>query len=149
LIEDKKLGGILTESVFSGSTLQGSIIGIGINVNQKLRDFPEELQTTAATLRDTLNSEYDVSKEDLVVELLYNLEKYYDMLLAGDVDEVLDNWKKHTTTIGRKVAIKLENGEEIEGKAEDLDGTGALVLRKSDGNTRVIIVGDCIHLEEE
>ena len=59
----RKLGGILTEL---GLTPRGmvdyAIIGIGINCNQSAADFPQELQSMAASLSMVLGKEIDMAQ---------------------------------------------------------------------------------------
>jgi BirA family transcriptional regulator, biotin operon repressor / biotin---[acetyl-CoA-carboxylase] ligase len=47
-INDKKVCGILIQNSLSGSRLQSTIIGIGININQTI--FPKELNATSLSL---------------------------------------------------------------------------------------------------
>ncbi len=48
LINDKKVCGILIQNTISGRSLQSSIIGIGININQLI--FPKDLNATSLSL---------------------------------------------------------------------------------------------------
>jgi BirA family transcriptional regulator, biotin operon repressor / biotin---[acetyl-CoA-carboxylase] ligase len=47
-INDKKVCGVLIQNSLSGSRLQSSIIGIGININQNI--FPQDLNATSLSL---------------------------------------------------------------------------------------------------
>jgi BirA family biotin operon repressor/biotin-[acetyl-CoA-carboxylase] ligase len=50
MVGGKKLGGILTELQWSGASPNSAIIGIGLNIQQQLKDFPTELQGEATSL---------------------------------------------------------------------------------------------------
>ncbi|MCC9166000.1 biotin--[acetyl-CoA-carboxylase] ligase [Pontibacter sp. XAAS-A31] len=68
--EDKKLGGILIENTINSQSIQHSIVGIGLNVNQQ--DFG---YTTATSLAKILKN--PLGLERVTVRLLEILEKRY------------------------------------------------------------------------
>ncbi|MDX5423049.1 MAG: biotin--[acetyl-CoA-carboxylase] ligase [Hymenobacteraceae bacterium] len=74
--EDKKLGGILIENTINSLTLQHSIIGIGLNVNQLAFGY-----ATATSLARVLQR--SVNLEQVTVRLLELLEKRYLELRNG------------------------------------------------------------------
>ena len=77
-VADKKLGGILIENTLSGSTLQASIVGIGLNVNQLEFSVP-----TATSLALLTGRQF--RREALTAALLESLERRYLQLRAGQV----------------------------------------------------------------
>ncbi len=50
LINGKKVGGILCESKISGGLIKSLVIGIGLNVNETIDDFPKDLRLNATSL---------------------------------------------------------------------------------------------------
>ncbi|WP_242923265.1 biotin--[acetyl-CoA-carboxylase] ligase [Pontibacter liquoris] len=74
--EDKKLGGILIENTINSQSLQHSIVGIGLNVNQMAFSHPK-----ATSLALCLGRELPVDK--LVDRLMELLEKRYLALRNG------------------------------------------------------------------
>ena len=73
-VSDKKICGILIENTFSGALIDNSVVGIGINVNNRL---PEELLSIATTAKDVLRKELDLS--ELEKELFKALEAPFFM----------------------------------------------------------------------
>jgi BirA family biotin operon repressor/biotin-[acetyl-CoA-carboxylase] ligase len=69
---DKKLGGILIENTISGSQIATSVIGIGLNVNQ--REFDASLPNPVSMIQIHYG-QYDIRA--LVNELSGFIEKYY------------------------------------------------------------------------
>jgi len=65
IINNKKLVGILSESVLEAKTI---VIGIGVNLNSRTKDFPSELQPLLTTLCEQTNE--TVSKDILLNEFL-------------------------------------------------------------------------------
>ncbi|WP_299704660.1 biotin--[acetyl-CoA-carboxylase] ligase [uncultured Pontibacter sp.] len=79
--EDKKLGGILIENTVTSHSLQHSIVGIGLNVNQLHFGIG-----TATSLAAVVGTQLDVKR--LVARLLELLEKRYLELRSGKVDKL-------------------------------------------------------------
>lgn len=71
ILNEKKIGGILTESSTYQENVTYLLIGIGFNVNQI--KFPKEIETIATSLKKEFGKEY--SLEDIIKNLIQNLEK--------------------------------------------------------------------------
>ena len=130
----RKVGGILAE--MSGPSL---IIGIGINVRFSQEDVPEDLQTKIEWLERVVGRPVDPNL--IVVALAAELEKSYQALLAGKVDEIVSAWKSYSVTIGKN--IESNNGGQIlRGKAVDITASGALVVETEDGGKVELHAGE-------
>ena len=75
---DQKLGGVLIENSLSGTKIQHSIIGIGLNINQQRFAVP-----TATSIGQLTGRAY--VREVLAARLLECLERRYLQLRAGQV----------------------------------------------------------------
>jgi len=136
LINGKKVCGVLIESNVRGDIVDYAIIGIGVNVNLRLYDFPQ-IQPTATSLSDELGR--DVSRLNVIRCLLVEIERLYLALLAGG--SIYQEWRDSLVTLGRRVRVKL--GDTIhEGIAESIAEDGSLLLRHSDGSLSRIVAGD-------
>lgn len=71
-VHDKKICGILIENVFSGENVSSSIVGVGLNVCNKL---PQELENIATTMAEVLECVPSVEKvrEKLIERLIARL----------------------------------------------------------------------------
>ena len=58
MINDKKVCGILTEAVTHFNTIENIIIGVGIDVNIDIADFPDELQAGTTTIAEDFARSY-------------------------------------------------------------------------------------------
>lgn len=141
LIGGRKVAGILTELSAELDRVQHVILGIGIDVNQKASDFPSELRTIATSLAAA--AARPVSRSDLAVALLRNLDQDYGRVIAGDFAGLADEWEAHCSTLGQQVLIRI--GErELGGRAEALGEDGALLLRTQHGHLERVIGGDVV-----
>jgi len=144
IVNGKKVCGILSLSTSSKGRLDSVIAGIGINVNSKVSDLPEELSTSATTLRD--ESGHDIDMEELLRNLMYFMDLHYSMFLEQQTDALLNEWSERSCTLKRRVRMDMGTGT-VEGTALGVDRTGALLVRTEDGIS-VVSTGDCIHLDE-
>jgi BirA family biotin operon repressor/biotin-[acetyl-CoA-carboxylase] ligase len=145
LIGGKKVCGILTESTSAGEDISYIVVGMGINVNFELDALPSDFQGQSTSLRHELG--HDVSILKLVSKLLAEFEKFYEILTQGKIDRILEDWKKLTTTLGKKVKV-MDGRDVVEGIAEDIDETGALIVKDSEGKIHRLISGDCTLIHE-
>jgi len=136
LISDRKVCGILIESDVRVNTVNYTVIGIGINVNLKLADFPEILPI-ATSLSHELGR--GVSRLSVIRCLLVEVERLYLALSTGG--SIYQEWRDSLVTLGKRV--RARSGETIyEGVAESVAEDGSLLLRGSDGSLTRIVAGD-------
>jgi BirA family biotin operon repressor/biotin-[acetyl-CoA-carboxylase] ligase len=136
LISGKKICGILAEIDAEVDIVNFVNVGIGINANNSVARF----QKTATSLKEVLGRE--TSRREFLNVLVEEIERRRPLLMKADL---LGEWKELSATLNRKVRV-VSLGEEITGQAVDIDATGALILKTTDGSLRTILAGDCIHL---
>jgi BirA family biotin operon repressor/biotin-[acetyl-CoA-carboxylase] ligase len=71
-ISGRKVAGVLVEGRTAGDGSYVAVAGIGINVNQTLDDFPEELRANAGSL--AMATGRRISRQELATALLRNLD---------------------------------------------------------------------------
>jgi BirA family biotin operon repressor/biotin-[acetyl-CoA-carboxylase] ligase len=69
--------------------------------------------------------------------LLTRLEEWIDRHADEGLGPVRKAWKERSVTLGCRVEAQAD-GREVEGVAEDLDASGALLLRTAGGLVRVV-----------
>ncbi len=142
LIHERKVGGILTEVDTDGG-MEFCIVGIGINLNVRHDEFPDEIRDIATSIMEELGEE--VSREEFACRLLNEFEDVYDSFKAEACDEIMSEWRRYCSTIGRLVRIRTV-GETIEGEAVGVDREGALILELPNGRLMKVVSGECTHL---
>ena len=136
LINNKKVCGILLETQAEPDSVDFAIIGIGINVNMKLADYPE-IASIATSLADETGR--DVSRMLLLRNLFVEMEKLYLRLQAGE--SILAEWRDNLMTLGKKIHVRA--GDEVfAGIAESMADDGSLMLRCDDGRLLKFMAGD-------
>jgi BirA family transcriptional regulator, biotin operon repressor / biotin---[acetyl-CoA-carboxylase] ligase len=136
LINEKKVCGILIENDIRKNNLVYTVIGIGINVNLHVTDFPE-IASFATSLSDTLGK--PVSRSDIARQILVEMEKLYQALPQGE--SIFGQWRDRLVTLGQNVKVTM--GETVLfGTAESVEKDGSLILRDEDFNLIKIVAGD-------
>ncbi len=136
LINDKKVCGILIENDIRNNTLHHTVIGIGINVNFRVQDFPEIIDI-ATSLSDQTGREF--SRQDLLCRCLTEMDTLYQRL--PETHYILEQWKKHMITIGQKLQVTWGD-KTLTGVAESVTASGNLLLRQKDGKLIEVLAGD-------
>ncbi|HEY8392420.1 MAG TPA: biotin--[acetyl-CoA-carboxylase] ligase [Capillibacterium sp.] len=133
--QGRKLSGILTEAGGELGRLEYVILGVGINVNQKESDFPEDLKAKAGSLR--MISGRPVDRRLLLRHFFQYFEAEYFSALTHGFTRVLTYCREYTATLGR--LVEVDNGERIyRGKAVAIAEDGALVIEAGGKESRVI-----------
>ena len=93
-IKKKKVAGVLTELAYDQEHQPFFVLGFGVNVNCVLEDFPTELRKTATSVRMARalseNRNPEVCRASLLCDILYQLEKNYLQLKAGETDLIMN-----------------------------------------------------------
>jgi len=141
LINEKKVCGILTEMSAELDIINWVVVGIGVNVNIKQQEFPEDICERTTSLKEVLGKK--VLRVKLAQVFLQEFEKYYEILKRREFSSILEEWKLYSCTLGKK--IRVDMGERIiTGEAVDINEEGVLILKKEDGKLVEIISGTII-----
>jgi BirA family biotin operon repressor/biotin-[acetyl-CoA-carboxylase] ligase len=139
LINGKKVTGILTELQAEADRIHSIIIGIGLNVNQTMEDFPLELRETASSLLIELGK--TVSRAQLIRSIFKNFENLYTLYLNQGFLPIKLLWEGYTSSIGKNIRARTLTTT-IEGKALGITDDGVLKLEDQTGYIHHIYSAD-------
>ncbi|NKI33374.1 biotin--[acetyl-CoA-carboxylase] ligase [Croceivirga thetidis] len=125
MADDKKICGILIENILNGSRISKSVIGVGLNINQKVFEGLEN--ATSMSLQD--GREFDL--EQILAQIITQLQIQFETLLANDLYEqylsVLYRFNLPSSFIDQE-------GNEFLGKITGIEIDGKLRIKtESDG----------------
>jgi BirA family biotin operon repressor/biotin-[acetyl-CoA-carboxylase] ligase len=123
---NKILGGILSESLITGGTLDGLLTGIGINVNQEI--FPEHLKSVSTSV--FLETDKKCNRGDLIIEILKNFSHYYNLFLTN-TKAIVNEWT-HLSKIKNARVRAVTGKREFHGTVIGLNDQGMLMLEQTD-----------------
>ena len=136
----------MTETLIQDASIDALVIGMGINTSWGV--VPAELQSIATSL-DVLSGS-SIDRNALALDILKNLEiEYTSLLRPNGKQQLLQEVKKHSGTLGKQVRVQLGTEPKIQqivGRAVDLDESGQLVLETENNEVQVVAAGDVEHL---
>ncbi|MFA5850799.1 MAG: biotin--[acetyl-CoA-carboxylase] ligase [Bacteroidales bacterium] len=135
-VENRKICGILIEHYLSGANLSASIMGIGLNLNQK--EFASDAPNPTSLLLET--GEEHLPENELE-RILTSIKEYYDKLNVKVYKTFKETTDKSYIELMYKFgefAIYQEIGTEeiFEARITGIDKNACLVLEKRDGSKK-------------
>lgn len=131
ILYGRKIAGILLEKEGGAA-----VIGIGVNARQRREDFPEELREKAGSLEMLTGKPVSLSA------LENALTKALGVRIAqAERGQWRDDYRALCATLGAQVRVVAAD-ETFEGVAEEMDETGALLVRAASGALRRVLAGD-------
>lgn len=129
MVGERKLGGILGESVVNSSG-RFMVLGLGINLRQQESDFPGELRDKSTSL--AMEGVGACLTEELVKAILDAFAPLYVDMVAGRRQKWLDAYHTLSCTLDT-----WQQRDANEGMAVGLGTRGELLVRREDG--RIVI----------
>lgn len=135
----RKVAGVLGESVAVGDRVQSAVVGVGINTDWKMTDFPWAIAPTMTSLRE-LGGKRPIDNQQLLEAFLDRLEPRYEALTTGHFDA--GGWSATQRTTGRTVVVDI--GEKsVAGRGAGVDPeSGALLVQPEVGSLMAVDSGE-------
>jgi BirA family biotin operon repressor/biotin-[acetyl-CoA-carboxylase] ligase len=144
LIGGKKTAGILTELNADPGKINHIVIGVGINVNQGVGAFPEEIRHLATSVRRAVKRK--VNRVELLKDFLRRLEREYFLYQKRGLSDSINKVRKYSLLIGKQVSI-LVGSTRTTGRAIDIEPDGSLLL-DIDGKQKRVTAGEVTILKK-
>jgi BirA family biotin operon repressor/biotin-[acetyl-CoA-carboxylase] ligase len=138
LIGDRKIGGILAEAQESPAGL-AVVVGIGVNLTKGA--ISEHIANTATSLEAELGR--PIPAIEIETSLSGFIKYWYDVLNGENGGaEILRAWQSRSSySTGKHVRVTVSEAE-FEGVTDGLEANGALRVRTSEGDLRIVQAGD-------
>jgi BirA family biotin operon repressor/biotin-[acetyl-CoA-carboxylase] ligase len=132
---ERKICGILAEAIDT-SAGRAVILGIGINLTQNA--FPPELANIATSVSEASGRPPD--RKQILAALLAALSHWYRLLERPE--QIVDAWSNRSSYALGKL-VQVSNGDDIwQGTTCGVEPDGALRLRTTGGEIKVVRAGD-------
>lgn len=134
LLDGKKICGILAEAVMTAEGL-AFIIGVGLNVNSKDSDFPEELRPVAGSILSHTgrHTETDALARAVIAGL--------DSILSAPPETYLDLYRSRCLSLGRELLV-TQGARQFPAFAESISPDFGLIVRLPDGKKETLLFGE-------
>lgn len=136
IMQDAKLGGILTEVELCGQQVDYAVVGVGLNVNLDPACLPAFPLMPATSLSHAAGQ---VARSALLRAFLRAVERRYAALSWGFSPH--KEWEERLVTLGQPVRISTVD-QVLEGIAEGVDANGGLLVRVAGGRLELVLAGD-------
>ncbi|HEY1705875.1 MAG TPA: biotin--[acetyl-CoA-carboxylase] ligase [Trebonia sp.] len=154
LIDGRKFTGILAEQTASPEQPGDAVvIGIGINVANQADELPSGPGGLPPT--SLLAEGADVSRQELLVEILRQFERHY-LAFKANPDPVATGlaaeYENLCATLGRQVRVELPASRTLTGEATGIDSDGRLLVTSTragsitPGSVTPVSAGDVVHV---
>ncbi len=136
-IGDEKIVGILIENRLSGGVIARSIVGIGLNINQKEFDPSLPNPTSMAVVA---GKEFD--REAILQQLSESLQVNLAALLErGDHAQIAQRYRSLMYRLGEPHPFRLPSGEEEIGSIVGVEPSGELIIDWQCGERSAYLFG--------
>ncbi|WP_422105712.1 biotin--[acetyl-CoA-carboxylase] ligase [Winogradskyella sp.] len=126
LSANQKICGILIENVIKNNQFKGSVIGFGLNINQKFfNDLPK-----ASSMGLITGIIYD--KDEVLSKILKNLQFYFKLLETQKYEELKTQYEALLFRKGKPSTFKYLNNETISGIIKGITTSGKLIIWMED-----------------
>jgi BirA family biotin operon repressor/biotin-[acetyl-CoA-carboxylase] ligase len=136
--KDKKLAGILIESVLQGN-YQSVIIGLGLNVDLHTNFSCKTPWIDLKQINSTTINKLDLSKN-----IINKILEYFDIFATHGFNTFFVKWKKFDYLLGKKVRYEYKL-QSFEGVCVGIDYQGALLIKTKHG-VKTIYSSEFLHI---
>lgn len=139
LINGKKIVGILTEMHAEPDVVHSVVIGIGLNVNQRMEEMSDEIKKIATSLANEKGEK--IERAAIISSILNEFETLYDLYLEHGFRVIRPLWEAHSISVGTHLYARTAK-ETIYGYAKGITEDGVLLLEDEKGKTHEIYSAD-------
>lgn len=126
LAGNRKLCGILVESIINNNKLNAVIIGVGLNVNQThFKHAPQ-----ASSLK--LETEKDYDLEFLIQNIKKLFQNYVNRIAKGDFDQIKTDYERRLFKKDKAAQFEDPSGIKFTGIIRGVSPTGELIVQQED-----------------
>jgi BirA family biotin operon repressor/biotin-[acetyl-CoA-carboxylase] ligase len=147
LVNNRKVCGILCETQISpaadfasgSNQLDYVVAGIGINVNQRSRDFTSDWRRRATSL--VMITGHSLDRQNVLAKLVQHLDKTLFVNLPQVMPALLARWRALCPEVGKPIILR-QSPTTITGIFDDIGEGGELILRLADGQRKAYSAGE-------
>lgn len=133
VINDKKVAGILIESVPGEGEEIFAIVGVGLNVHHS--ESIDKLIDRPYTDLDELG--YNLTRDEICINLINEIKYAASSFRKHRLAQFLDSWNRHDSLLGRQVEVVISAHRTVVGRVSGVNNLGELILESNAGCTAI------------
>lgn len=139
LINSKKIAGILSETVMQGSSFNGLVLGVGVNLNSTFEAL-NNIDKPATALNLEVGRQIDIEVfKNRIVNMFF---EHYDDFLNEGFEFIKKDYISHASFLDEEICVQIFN-KKNKGIAKSITDKGELILN-TDGKDLVLTIGDIL-----
>lgn len=140
LCDSRKLAGILSEMKPGAETPEFVIVGVGLNVNALVSDFPAELQGLVTSLSCECGRNFDLSEllDRILREFALFEKRFYREGLKGSIRELINR----NFFLAEKDVVIHSGVHRRVCRSHSIDALGRLLVTTEDGHEMAFAAGE-------
>ena len=140
-LDDRKVGGILIETISLSAGVTCAVIGVGLNIDMKIEksraeSLPIDQPWTCLSLSDS-----GLDRNQIAALTINALRSGLKVFAEYGLQAFANDWRKRHTFAGKRVTIE-QDGQRLTGVLNDIDADGALLLHTDTGEAKRITSGE-------
>lgn len=131
--KDKKLAGILIDTVANSSDEVFAIVGVGLNVHHS-----ETIDTNIKNPHTDLETiGYNLSRDEVCIKLINEIKYSSQTFKRDGLTPFIDYWTSHDSLLGRQVEVEISSHRRVSGRVHGVNKLGELILESNNGRTAI------------
>lgn len=138
VVQNAKLGGILTEVLSEEANAVTVVVGIGLNVDIKNASSDTRIWSSIGNVTDLVSCTSSLPSRSAIAAAV--IDNMYDTLVrfeSGGLKPFLASWRQNDWLCGQRVTVELADGV-VAGIADGVDTDGALILSTGSEKQRIV-----------
>lgn len=128
---EKKLAGILIESVPTSDNEVFAIVGVGLNVHHS-KSIDRNIDRPYTCLDDI---GYTLNRNAVCISLINELKYAANNFKRDGLASFIDSWHRHDSLLGRQVDVEISSHRIVSGRVTGVNKLGELILESNSGRT--------------
>lgn len=140
LLDQKKIGGMLTEARVDHDQIRDLVFGLGLNVNGRRESLPAELREIATSI--AAGAGRSLRLNEFAAALIHCVFEAYRVFTRRSHEEDFRRfWSRYDALFGEPVTA-CQGSLEVSGIARGIDEDGCLLLAQANGSHHRVSAGD-------
>ncbi len=142
-VEGKKICGILTEAVsdVESGQIHSLVLGIGININTDIKDYPEDIRKQIGILKIDPGQRNRFAA--ILIDEVFNVQEEIYEFSSSELKEptFMDEYREMSLILKKEIFV-IKGDEKLEATALDINSQGALSVKYKTGAEEVLSTGE-------